>query len=275
MNSALYLGFVQHLRHHPCRHLFRYRTAYFYLDLAELAQCNARLRLFGVNRHRLFSLWESDHLDGQGPLPKRLYDFLEYNSIDTAPIAQCCLLTHARQWFYVFNPVSFFYCFDSRGNLLYVVAEVNNTFGERFHYLLPLQLRHAQSQLYAVSSPKAMHVSPFARRDGARYEFRLRAPQHQLTLAIRLLEGEIAVLDAVVWAKRRELTDGQLLLLALRHPWLTAKVITAIHWQAFKLYLKRLPFFHQPPPSPPQEEQRALWARVRTGAAVDRKERSL
>ena len=262
MNSALYLGYLQHLRHRPRRHLFRYRTAYFYLDLAELARWNDELRLFGMNRHRLFSVWDSDHLDGSGLSTGKLLEFLRQNAIDTSPIAQTFILTHARQWSYVFNPVSFFYCFDACGQLLSVVAEVNNTFGERFHYVLPLERRHSATSLFFAGAEKAMHVSPFTARDGARYEFRLRKPQQQLTLAIRLLEHDQPVLDAVVWASRHPLTDRQLLALAFRHPWLTAKVISAIHWQAFKLYLKGLPFSHQPPPSVAQRKQMAQWAQL-------------
>lgn len=262
MNSALYLGYVQHLRHGAQRHLFRYRTAYFYLDLAEIQQLNETLRLFGVDRYRLFSLWERDHLDGRGPLRQRLLAFLEKNALDPRLVSQCCLLTHVRQWHTVFNPVSFFYCFDSGGALSWVVAEVNNTFGERFHYVLPLQRRLSGTPLLEARTDKAMHVSPFTRRERARYEFRLRPPGERLTIAIRLVEENTPVLDAVVWANRFPLTDRQLFLLTLRHPWLTAKVLAAIHWQAFKLYLKGLPFFHQPAPSAAQQAQRSVWEQV-------------
>ncbi|MCX8072811.1 MAG: DUF1365 domain-containing protein [Candidatus Binatia bacterium] len=260
MNSALYVGFVQHLRHVPQRHLFRYRTTYWYLDLEEVPVLAETLFLLGINRRRLFSFNEQDHLDGHGPLRDRLFAFLERNGIDPAAIPHWRLLTHVRQWNYVFNPVSFFYGFTAGEDLVCVLAEVNNTFGERFHYVLPVSHPHTNGGTSIVHAPKHMHVSPFTERDAGSYEFRLRPPGERLQIAIRLRERGKATIDAAVWAWRRPLTDAQLLRLAVRHPWLTAKVTAAIHYEALKLYLKHLRVFHQPSPSRAQQQQAALWA---------------
>jgi DUF1365 family protein len=262
MNSCLYLGEVQHVRHIPRRHLLRYRVAYFFLNLEEIPRLTRELQLFRVNRRGLFSWWENDHLDGRGPTAGRLLHFLDQHGIPTERVTRICLLTHARQWNYVFNPVSFFYCFGSGDQLLLVVAEVNNTFGERYHYILPADSSLHNRDTVLATAPKLMHVSPFTSRDAGRYFFRIRYPSDRLTVAIRLAEGTQPVIDAVVWARRVPLSDRQLLRLALRHPWLTAKVTTAIHWEALRLYLKGIPFFHQPAPSEAQKAQAALWQKL-------------
>lgn len=262
MNSCIYTGILEHTRHAPVRHSFRYRTAYFYLDLDELPVLQQRFWLFDVHRPAVFSFREADHLDGHGPLKERLLAFLDCLGVDVTPVARVTLLTHVRQWGYVFNPVSFFYCFTANGRLLCIVAEVNNTFGERYHYVLQHAPGSPSDAPWHFHAEKAMHVSPFTHRSSANYEFRFRPPDQVLTIAIRELERGRPVIDAAVWAYRKPLCDRQLLALALRHPWLTAKVTTAIHWQAFRLYWKRVPFFHQPPPSSAQSAQHAVWVRL-------------
>ncbi|GIW43479.1 MAG: DUF1365 domain-containing protein [Candidatus Binatia bacterium] len=261
MKSALYFGWVQHVRHHPQRHRFRYRSAFFYLDLHELPILRRRLWLLGVNRPGLFSLRESDFLDGRGLSVERLKTFVAQQGLPSEAIAATRLLTHVRQWGYVFNPISLFFCFSRADELLYVVAEVNNTFGERFHYVLSDLSHHGGNSVFFAKVEKHMHVSPFASRDGCHYEFRFRPPADRFSLAIRLREQDRPVIDAALWAERHPLSDRTLLRLAARHPWLTAKVTLAIHWEALKLYRKGLPFFSQPPPSPAQAAQQAIWQR--------------
>ena len=66
------------------------------------------------------------------------------------------LLTNLRVLGYVFNPVSFYYCYRGDGSLGCIVAEVNNTFGERLPSVL-----HRARRAARTSTRKRLHVSPF------------------------------------------------------------------------------------------------------------------
>ena len=136
MNSRIFDGFVEHERFHPAHHHMHYNLHVYALDLAELVQLDRRLPLFGHNRHRPISLHDSDYLDAQpGSLRKKLLRRVSaHTSVQT--IHQVIMVTSPRLWGYVFNPVSFYFCFNLQTQLVAAVAEVNNTFGEKHVYVL-------------------------------------------------------------------------------------------------------------------------------------------
>ncbi|MGH7856772.1 MAG: DUF1365 domain-containing protein [Candidatus Binatia bacterium] len=255
MNSCLYRGLLVHHRARPVRHRFRYRVGLFCLDLGELPELDRSLRLFGVNRRNLLSFRDDDHLQGgPGDTAALLRRFLLSEGIEVD--GRILLLTQCRMLGYVFNPVSFFYCHDSAGELRSIVAEVNNTFGERHLYALSDRNRLASdspgSRRYTAG--KAMHVSPFLSMD-AKYEFRFAPPGASLAVSIREMEAGRPVLDAAIRGERVELSDAALVRLLLAYPLQTLRVTAAIHWQALRLYRKGVPFHRQPAPSPEQREQ--------------------
>ncbi len=147
----------------------------------------------------------------------------------------------------VFNPVSFYYCLRADGTPATMVAEVNNTFGDRHLYVLeggegfPLDRRHA----------KAFHVSPFNDMQGE-YRFRFSAPGDELRITIRLTRGDSVVMDAAAWGPGRPLTTGNLWKTLLAHPLTAFMTMPRIVWQAAILrYRKQLPVFKRPEPSNP------------------------
>jgi DUF1365 family protein len=149
------------------------------------------------------------------------------------------LLCYPRVLGYVFNPLSVYYCYARTGQLQALIYEVGNTYGERHCYLIPARpergmVRHA--------CDKAFYVSPFLPMD-CRYNFHARVPGKVLSLLIRETRRSEPVLDAWFTGHRRPLTDGTLLRLGLRLPFMTLKVIAGIHWEALKLWLKGLPVF--------------------------------
>jgi DUF1365 family protein len=256
MKSSLFRGELTHHRLRPARHEFRYSAAYFWLDLDELQALERGLRLFGVNRRRLFSFYEADHLDGGG-IRGKIEDRLGARGIDLRGGA-IFLLTQCRLLGYVFNPVSFYYAYDVAGALRAIVAEVNNTFGERHLYVLAdAERRNAEDRETAVfTAAKRLHVSPFLSTD-ADYEFRFAPVGEQLSVFIREREAGAAMLDAHLWGKRRRLDDRALAALALRDPLSTLKVTAAIHWQALRLWRKRVPFHAHPGAATPAVSQEA------------------
>jgi len=246
MKSCLFRGELTHHRVRPARHEFHYSAAYFCLDLDELEALERLLRFFGVNRRRLFSFYEADHLDGRGGIRGKIEGRLAARGIDLRGGA-IFLLTQCRLLGCVFNPVSFYYAYDVAGALRAVVAEVNNTFGERHLYVLADAERvNSEDRETAVfTAAKRLHVSPFLSTD-ADYEFRFAPVGERLSVFIRERERGAPMLDAHLWGKRRPLDDRALAALALRDPLSTLKVTAAIHWQALRLWRKRVPFRAHP-----------------------------
>lgn len=246
--SALYTGKVVHQRHTPVRHRLEYRVFSLMVDLDEPDRLDKRLRLFGHNRFALFSLMDRDYGDGKGgDLRDYVRTRLAQAGIDDAsgPVR---LLCYPRVLGYVFNPLSVYYCYRVDGTLGAVIYEVNNTHGERHSYVIAVEEKQERAAIRQACD-KRFFVSPFLPMD-CRYRFHLQPPGERLALFIHQTHRGKPILDAWVVGRRRELTDAALLRAALSIPLLTVKVISAIHWEALKLWLKRLPVFkHTPGPA--------------------------
>ena len=234
MKSALYVGWVRHRRHAPRAHSFRYPLFMAYLDLAELGEVFKGRWLWSTRRAAVARFAREDHLgDPRVPLDEAVRELVEAKS-GRRPRGPIRLLTHLRYFGYVFNPVSFYYCYDAAGKRVEtIVAEVNNTpWGERCCYVL---------DDLADETEKAMHVSPFMPMD-LRYAWRFAAPGTHLGVHMRLTRKDETVFDATLALRREPIANGVL----LRFPLMTAKVIAAIHWEALRLWLKRVPFHTHP-----------------------------
>ncbi len=209
------------------------------IDLAEIAALDRSLRLFTYNRAGVVSYHDADHLkDYPGDTRERLSAFFASRG-EQLPDGRVLLLTHARILGYTFNPVSFFYCFDAAGVLRFVVAEVNNTFGDTHPYLLP------GDGSAPLTSRKALHVSPFFDMTGA-YSWRLPVPGDTLDARCDLHHGGQLSLASRLSMARRPLTDSTLSRVLLTLPFMTARVMFGIHWQALKLWFKGAPFHRAP-----------------------------
>jgi len=250
MQSALYTGWVRHRRLGPRAHAFRYPLFMALLDLGELREAFRGRWLWGVERRAFVSFRRADHFgDPTRPLDDCVRELVERET-GQRPAGPVRLLTHLRFAGYVFNPVSFFYCYAADGEALEaVVAEVNNTpWGERHCYVLPAGtgagagpgagdiVRH---------TPKRMHVSPFMPM-GLDYEWRLDAPRARLAVHMRCLQEGAELFNATMLLRRRPLQAAAMAATLLRFPLMTARVVLAIHWQALVLWLKRVPFYAHP-----------------------------
>jgi DUF1365 family protein len=235
VRSALYTGTLVHARRAPVRHLFRYPTSYWLFDLDELPELEQRLRLFSVNRPNVVSLRDRDHFDGTAPLKQAVLDL-----VGDASVERVLMLTQPRVAGYVFNPVSFYWCYRADGSLVCVVAELNNTFGER----LPEVLRGPELR---YEHRKRLHVSPFFGLEHS-YEYAFSQPGDEVWARIHVRDDSGArPLTAVLHGRRHELTDRSLAKALLRYPLQPVQVIALIHFEALRLWLKRVPFHHKPP----------------------------
>jgi hypothetical protein len=266
MHSALYHGWLDHWRLAPRRHAFRYRLFMAYLDLAELDQVFRGRWLWSTRPNRGLALARFDRRDHLGdpaqPLDEAVRALVAERT-GQRPAGPIRLLTHLRYFGYVFNPVSFYYCFDAADRTLEaVVAEVNNTpWGERHCYVLRPETPGA-GRLRA-RSVKAMHVSPFHPM-GLRYDWQLHTPGEALAVHMALRTTDAAdadgapVFGATLALQRVPITGTALAGMLLRFPWMTAKVIAAIHWEALRLWLKRVPIHDHPARSKAKLEAAAV-----------------
>lgn len=246
LRSALYVGTVMHARRSPRANVFRYPVYMTLLDLAELPELARRLGgrrrpgppLFGWNRPALTSFRDGDHLDVRALLRER--------GVELGAGARLEVLTNLRVLGYVFNPVSFWWCRRGDGELACIVAEVNNTFGERLPYVLLPQDGEPRDGRRTWETDKRLHVSPFMPM-GQSYTWWFSEPGERLAVRMDVHEEGRPDFHATLVARRVELTPASLRSALVRYPLMPAKVISLIHWQALKLWAKRAPFHRKPP----------------------------
>lgn len=245
--SAIYEGWMQHRRHQPRPHAFRYRMCQLFLDLDEIERCFNGRHFWSVNRPNLAEFRRSDYLgDPTMPLAEAVRQHIDTIS-GRRPVGPIRLLTHLRYFGYCFNPVSFYYCYGTDGTTLEtIVAEITNTpWNERHNYVLDAVAAERHGRTWHWRFPKAFHVSPFLplTRD---YAWRFTAPGADLHVQMDVYDGSSREFDATLALVRRSLDGIGLARVLWRYPAMTLRVTTAIYWQAFLLWLRRNPVYDHP-----------------------------
>lgn len=244
VESSLYIGSVMHRRLRPRRHHFRYRAFWLLLNLDELEALSKRMTWFSYNRPNLFSFYDSDHGDGTNtPLRAQIDRQLAESGLDVSG-GRVMLLCMPRTLGYCFNPLSVFFCYRKDGDLAAIVYQVHNTFAERHSYVIAV--KGAKSAVHQ-NCRKRFYVSPFLDMD-LRYDFRIAGPDSRVTVAISATGPDGPVLNAVMAGVRNPLTDHSLFRVFWRIPAVTLKVMAGIHWEALKLWIKRIRLRRHPAP---------------------------
>lgn len=261
MKSRLYECHVMHARFTPKPHQFVYRLFLFALDLDELPDLDQKLHLFSVNRWGFYSFRESDYLPTSTPAPgsassggtelpannggglkQRVIESLKRHGISET-ISRVELITLPRVAGYLFNPVSFYFCYDVSGEPIAAIPEVTNTFREMKPFFLGPQTRQIDGRFH-LRIPKYFYVSPFSDVDIA-FDFNLAPPGRDLAIQIDDYHGAQRTLTSTLSGQAQPLTDRKLAWMTLVYPLITLKIITLIHWQALRLYFKRVPWFRK------------------------------
>jgi hypothetical protein len=240
----------------PVPHEFSYRMFMMYLDLAELPRVFRGRWLWSVQRPALARFRREDHLgDPDRPLDEAVRD-LVHRETGCRPEGPIRLLTHLRYFGYVFNPVSFYYCFDASDDRLEtIVAEVNNTpWGERHCYVLPQERNHGRGGQHRYFPSKEFHVSPFMEMD-IDYDWRFNTPGERLTVHMENARQGEKIFDATLSFERRDIRGSSLAAVLAAYPLMTLRIIVAIHWQALKLWLKGVPVHDHPDKNNPAMEK--------------------
>lgn len=249
LSPSLQVGHVMHRRLRPTVHAFVYPVFFVRLPLSHLDA--AANRLFSVDRFNLLSLRRRDHGPRNGsPLRPWIQALLREHGLPDD--GEVVLQTFPRVFGFVFNPVSFWFCHDSRGTLIALLAEVSNTFGEHHHYLLSNPGGEPLRDGQVLEADKALHVSPFNKVEG-HYRFTLNLNREVQRIRIDYADHEGPLLLTALSGRPRGWSHRVLLGALLRMPLLTLGVVVRIHWQALRLWRKKVPFVGARSPAPPSE----------------------
>ena len=248
MHSQIYQAKVSHSRLRPVKHSFTYSLLCYAFDLDELESLGKENWFFGYNRPSLISVHDDDYLvSGQGSLKDKLLNRLADKPY-LQNIHKVFLVTSARFLQYAFNPVSFFYCYDENSEIVAVLAEVNNTFGERHCYVLDEETRSDGDGGQAHEADKSFHVSPFNDLSG-HYKFRFSDLRERFSIGVDLVAEGATKLCTALTGEGQAFTPANVLKSALKFPLNVFLTMPRIHWEAVKLYFnKKLPIFSKPLP---------------------------
>ncbi len=271
MKSRIYTGEIYHARLLPVKHVFTYPVYFYAFDLEELEGLGKKIPFFSHNRFNLVSLLDKDYLErGAGSIREKLLRRLKEQGCQEE-IGRIELITTARYFGYVFNPASFFYCYNTAGKLVCTAAQVNNTFGEMHLYVTPSPLGPLAGFEGHYETAKDFHVSPFFDRKGV-YEFKYSAVGDTLEIQVNLKKDGHYALVSRMTGKGKPLTAGILLKTLLSYPFSVLLTIPRIHWQAAKLYFqKKLPVYSKPAAESPNtlRTQKPKWREVLSRRLVE------
>ena len=254
LTPAVCIGDVMHARTRPIRNVFHYPIFYLRLPLSQLSTLD--VAGLAINRCGICQILNRDHGPRDGSnLMRWVHSLLDAHGMSGVTAGgEIMLQTMPRVFGYLFNPVSFYFCHDGVGRLRAVICEVSNTFGERHNYLV----RHADNRPIeshdVLKAQKVFHVSPFFPLNGA-YEFRFGGTPQSPIAMINYMATDTNDAQSGhghyglrTWVRGNTVAlDAAALRSALiRFPLLTFGVITRIHWQALRLWIKKVTFFSKP-----------------------------
>ena len=237
-SSCIYNGQVIHKRFKPKEHFFKYKVFSLLLDLSELQLLEKELKIFSYNKFNILSFYDIDHGPRDGTsLISWVKENLNNNNINSNEI-RIKLLCYPRVWGYIFNPLSIFFVYDKNSKLISILYEVKNTFGEQHTYVFKID---KDNQLFEHSCKKKFHVSPFIEMN-CLYYFKILKPTDKLSVVINQNDDSGKLLFASQDGLKNELNNKNLMISYISNPLMSFKIIGAIHFEAFKLWIKGIKY---------------------------------
>ena len=237
-SSCIYNGQVIHKRFKPKEHFFKYKVFSLLLDLSELSLLDKELKIFSYNKFNILSFYDIDHGPRDGTsLISWVKENLNSNNINSNEI-KIKLLCYPRVWGYIFNPLSIFFVYDKNSKLISILYEVKNTFGEQHTYVFKID---KDNQLLEHSCKKKFHVSPFIEMN-CLYYFKILKPTDKLSVVINQNDDSGKLLFASQDGLKNELNNKNLMISYISNPLMSFKIIGAIHFEAFKLWIKGIKY---------------------------------
>ncbi len=232
--SCIYTGNVIHKRFKPKKHFFKYKVFSLFLDLSEIKLISKENLFFSYNKFNLISFFDKDHGErDDSNLKDWVIKNLKQRDIETNNI-KIKLLCYPRILGYVFNPLSIFFIYDKSSSLVAIFYEVKNTFGEQHTYFFKIE---KNTKLVENNCKKKFFVSPFMDLE-SNYYFKILYPDDTLSIVIDQRDKEGKLLYASQDGKRSTLSTKNLLFSFIKHPLMTLKIISAIHYEALRLWIK-------------------------------------
>ena len=232
--SCIYSGLITHKRFKPKKHFFSYKAFSLLIDLNEIEDLDKEINFFSYNKFNILSFYDVDHGPRDGSLLRKWVKKNLVKAKINIKEGSIKLLCFPRFFGYVFNPLSIFYCYDKKSNLKAILYEVKNTFNEQHTYIFK---NKSNSNLILHKCRKKFYVSPFIKMKTF-YNFRLSKPQKKIDILIKQDDAFGPLLMARQAGKRIILNSRNLFNEFLKHPLMSFKVIGAIHFEAFRLWLK-------------------------------------
>ena len=233
-SSCIYSGLIIHKRFKPKKHFFSYRAFSLLIDLNEISNLEKKINFFSHNKFNILSFYNIDHGPRDGSSLKRWVEKTLLKSKVNIKNGTIKLLCFPRFFGYVFNPLSIFYCYDKNSKLKAILYEVKNTFNEQHTYVFRSSNR---SNLILHKCEKKFYVSPFIKMKTF-YNFRLSKPSNRISVLIKQEDSNGLLLVASQTGKKINLNNKNLFLQFIKHPLMSFKIIVAIHFEAFRLWIK-------------------------------------
>lgn len=253
--DGLMQGKVHHARLHPKKHNFSYDSSMVLIDVKQIdtdveKSVINKSRLWSANRFSLVSFFRQDYIGGKKEKVLTIYDEVKqliFKEAGKEFNGKVKLLTHPRQWGFVFNPVSFYFCYDEQGELKWIISEINNTPWNETHAYLhdASELEKKNDGSYSFVFDKCFHVSPFMPMD-MKYEWDFFFKENDLKIIMKLFKNSELQFMAGLNLEWQAFTTKNMNLMPVKFPLQTFLIVYRIYWNALLLYLKRVPFYTHP-----------------------------